>query len=106
MQFCVLFLEEKSSGFRLKPPILIHGQAPSAGEFGVFCSNTKKPVQAFYLLRSFLKLLLHLEGGSTCVHAGKNPCMLQRGYAHIQFLAWVSCAFLTCISQLSLLNVL
>ena len=23
--------EEKSSGFRLKPPILIHGQAPSAG---------------------------------------------------------------------------
>lgn len=31
----VLFLEEKSSGFRLKPPILIHGQAPSAGEFSV-----------------------------------------------------------------------
>uniref|UniRef100_A0A669QLY9 Ran-binding protein 3 n=1 Tax=Phasianus colchicus TaxID=9054 RepID=A0A669QLY9_PHACC len=26
--------EEKSSGFRLKPPILIHGQAPSAGNWG------------------------------------------------------------------------
>nr|XP_045360188.1 ran-binding protein 3 isoform X2 [Camelus bactrianus] len=27
----VTFWEEKSSGFRLKPPTLIHGQAPSAG---------------------------------------------------------------------------
>lgn len=49
LQFCILLLEEKSSGFRLKPPILIHGQAPSAGEFSVFCNSTKKPVKASYL---------------------------------------------------------
>ncbi|NXG16358.1 RANB3 protein, partial [Grallaria varia] len=37
--------EEKSSGFRLKPPTLIHGQAPSAGEFTVFCKSlpSQKP---------------------------------------------------------------
>lgn len=29
--FCLVLVEEKSSGFRLKPPTLIHGQAPSAG---------------------------------------------------------------------------
>ena len=29
--FCFVLVEEKSSGFRLKPPTLIHGQAPSAG---------------------------------------------------------------------------
>lgn len=31
LSFCLVLAEEKSSGFRLKPPTLIHGQAPSAG---------------------------------------------------------------------------
>ncbi|XP_025717228.1 ran-binding protein 3 isoform X5 [Callorhinus ursinus] len=34
--------EEKSSGFRLKPPTLIHGQAPSAGHLGYLAHEHRK----------------------------------------------------------------
>ncbi|RMC00758.1 hypothetical protein DUI87_22441 [Hirundo rustica rustica] len=36
--------EEKSSGFRLKPPILIHGQAPSAGCYIWGFNNCTQPL--------------------------------------------------------------
>lgn len=93
MWWCVLSLEEKSSGFRLKPPTLIHGQAPSAGEFHTFCGSTRK-TQTYWsiLFRSCLTLLWWLEGGNACV------CALQGGSAHIccviQTWLWISRAFL------------
>lgn len=39
--FLWLILEEKSTGFRLKPPTLIHGQAPSAGKRHLFARPVK-----------------------------------------------------------------